>query len=52
MKMLSDDLLRRHLLLINGDPIGGGEPSVQLDVIDSILQVAVSGGCVRVKSDF
>lgn len=31
-----------YLLLIDGDPVGGGKPLVSLDVIDSVLEVPVA----------
>lgn len=38
-----------YLLLVNSNPIGGGEPLVVLDVIDSILEVAISLGEVNLE---
>ena len=31
-----------HLLLVDGDPVGGDEPLVSLDVVHPVLQVAVA----------
>ena len=35
---------RFHFLLVDGYPVGGGEPFVALDVVDAVLQVAKSFG--------
>uniref|UniRef100_A0A6B0UTZ9 Putative secreted protein n=1 Tax=Ixodes ricinus TaxID=34613 RepID=A0A6B0UTZ9_IXORI len=38
-----------HLLLVDGDPVGGGEPLVVLDVVDPVLEVAKALGQVHLK---
>ena len=38
-----------HLLLVDGDPVGGGEPLVSLDVGDAVLEVAVPLGQVHLE---
>ena len=38
-----------HPLLVDCDPICGGEPLVVLDVVDSVFQVAVPLGQVDLK---
>ena len=40
---------RLDLLLVDGYPVGGGEPFVVLDVIDAVLQVAESFGQIDLE---
>ena len=37
------------LPLVDGDPVGGGEPLVALDVVDAVLEVAESLGQVYLQ---
>ena len=37
------------LPLVDGDPVGGGEPLVALDVVDAVLQVAIALGQVHLQ---
>ena len=37
------------LPLVDGDPVGGGEPLVALDVVDAVLQVPVALGQVHLQ---
>ncbi len=37
------------LSLVDGDPVGGGEPLVVLDVVDAVLEVAVALGEVHLQ---
>lgn len=37
------------LPLIDGDPVGGGEPLVTLDVVDAVLEVAEALGQVHLE---
>ena len=37
------------LALVDGDPVGGGEPLVVFDVVDAVLQVAVALGQVHLQ---
>ena len=34
--------VQTHLLLVDGDPVCAGEPLMALDVIDTVLEVAIS----------
>ena len=40
---------RLYLLLVDGDPFGGREPLVALDVVDAVLKVAVALGQVDLE---
>lgn len=31
-----------HLLLVDGDPVGGCKPLVSLDVVDPVLEISVT----------
>lgn len=41
--------LHSHLPLVDGDPVGGGEPLVALDIVDSVPEVPEALGEVHLQ---
>ena len=51
MQTVRSEYQKTNLLLVDSDPLCGGEPFVVLNVIDSVLEVAISLGKVHLEQE-